>query len=1084
MDKWSIPTTQLTGPRRLGGRASRRGFAFQDAYTCLQMTRLLNDREGVIAVRPEAAQDIDLLYEDGREEYVQLKHEPDEHYTLTALRSILQGFAVDLLEAGRPTTLTFVLVVRSNYINAAAARLRDGEPSAQDITDVAKLLAQSIQGSAAPQCLMKLSEAERRNLADQLLKQTAFSFGTGDEVGGRFSFESHACMELARRGVAGSELQSAFNALKAALDRQREFTRADVEELLKRFIGGAAIELFEGRVEALTDDMLSRPADPRRIQQFYAGARLDWDIIAAHGDIERHQQDDLVRQLSKPAETLRLFCIVAEPGAGKSTLAWRLAVELHRQHGAFIIHIRDKEDADAWYRMADFYQKVRRPFYVLADDLFRDPDVVTAVRELSLSLPITVLATSRANEYRPHRLKGEVVRVRLEEPRPKEKERILQRLGKTRGDLTLEQEQRLDTANQFLVLMMEITGGKDLRAIIEDTLERLQTLDEHSYRAYEYLCFAYQHGISLPTSLLERLDAQGRFHNLPNRETAQGLIFYDEGRTGNVRVGHPVIAETAYRFYEAHRAPANVLQEVVTAVDTSSPLERRFVAHLLRELARAKSPALCSALPRIEPTVARCQQSATRIGELTIWRAFHRNLGQHEQADRCVDAALTLTPVTSTDCNLLPNLYRERGRERDALPVLAEWVRQHPDIHGSRPAYLGLVERYGTEKERDTAINETSAWLAQHPEHTSVWTRYLSLVERQGTPEQFQQVMREVSGWLARNPQDEHVRAAYFGFVAFRCSKEVQKAAINEARQWLEMHPEAKEVWKTLISGLLRLDKIDEALAVTEKALAHHPEFKELLAHYLRITQHDIIDPPKIKQLYEQLVARHPDDVRIRTHYSNWLRDHDYSGEAEAYYKVLIKLPEGKAPKTIKRMAHYGYGLLLLKLERYDEAVEEFHEVLKTHKGHQMAHDGLAQALRALGSLAEQGGRKPDAVQHFMEAESEFRHAIHWAGVQDQPQAIFYTHLGWFYIDRKRYTEALEAFQSAMDEDPDRFENYWGIGRAMIGLRQFQVAEHTLRTALEKAPEDLQPPASEEIPELLRQCQAARSHGDRPGEGA
>lgn len=142
MDNWSIPASQLSGPRRLGGRVSKRGFAFQDAYVCMQLTRLLDSMQGVIAVRPEGAQDVDLIYADGLEEYVQLKHKPDEHYTLVALRSILQGFAVDLLEADRPTTLTFILVASSNHIDASVTRLRDGEPSETDITMVANLLAQ------------------------------------------------------------------------------------------------------------------------------------------------------------------------------------------------------------------------------------------------------------------------------------------------------------------------------------------------------------------------------------------------------------------------------------------------------------------------------------------------------------------------------------------------------------------------------------------------------------------------------------------------------------------------------------------------------------------------------------------------------------------------------------------------------------------------------------------------------------------------------------------------------------------------------------------------------------------------------
>ncbi len=474
MHRWSIPTDRLTGPRRLGGRISRRGFAFQDAYACWQLTRLLDSSQGVLAVRPEGAQDVDVLYHDGREQYIQLKHEPDEPYTLATLRSILQGFAVDLLEARRPTSLALVLVARSGHINAGVSRLRDGCPSGADIGEVAGFLS---QGSASPSLalLASLSDRERYDLAEQCLQQTQFLFGMGDEVDGRFSFESHACTALALRGIAGSGLANAYNALKSALERRREFTASDLEEVLKRYLAQPLLELFGGRVEALAYDLLSQPANPNRIQQFYAGAPLDWDILAAQGDIPRDQQEGLLKQLREPSNSLRFVCIVAEPGAGKSTLAWRTAATLHQEDGALVLRVKDKEDPDVWYLIGEFCRKIKRPFYALADDLFRDADVVSALRELNVFLPITVLATSRANEYRPSRLKAEVIRVPLSEPSRDEKERILRRVGKPRGTLTPEQEKRLDGANQFRVLMMELTAGKKLVEIVTDALLRVPT---------------------------------------------------------------------------------------------------------------------------------------------------------------------------------------------------------------------------------------------------------------------------------------------------------------------------------------------------------------------------------------------------------------------------------------------------------------------------------------------------------------------------------------------------------------------------------------------------------------------------------
>jgi len=157
-------------------------------------------------------------------------------------------------------------------------------------------------------------------------------------------------------------------------------------------------------------------------------------------------------------------------------------------------------------------------------------------------------------------------------------------------------------------------------------------------------------------------------------------------------------------------------------------------------------------------------------------------------------------------------------------------------------------------------------------------------------------------------------------------------------------------------------------------------------------------------------------------------------------------------PRSFK--ARYGYGKLLLKLERFDEAAAQFREVLRIHRGHQMAHAGLAWALLKLGD--------------FERAEREYRNAIYWAGRIGEPQAKFYTYLGWFYVDRIRWRDALYAFESARDEDPEYFGNYWGIGRTLYEMGDYAAAADALRLALEKDP-NLQPPASEEVPQLLHQ---------------
>jgi tetratricopeptide (TPR) repeat protein len=509
--------------------------------------------------------------------------------------------------------------------------------------------------------------------------------------------------------------------------------------------------------------------------------------------------------------------------------------------------------------------------------------------------------------------------------------------------------------------------------------------------------------------LLERLDAQGRFHRLPDRETAQGLIFYDEERGEHVRVGHPVIAEVASIFYEEVRAPAAVLREIVVAVDASNHLERRFIAWLFRANARAKSSALHAVLSQLKETIAQYQQSASTISELCIWRAFYRDLGEQYSANCCVEAALKLTPSDPIDCELLLNLYRERGQECDALPMLAEWVRRHPEFAQGRPAYLYLVRRYGTEEEQDSAISETRDWLEKHPDDTSVRTAYLGLAERQGTPEQVKRVVQETRDWLEKHPGDHEVRKCYLGLAERQGTPEQVERVVQETRDWLEKHGTAKgakAVWEALIALLVRSDnRTEEAAEVALKAISHHPNDRNLIANYLRFFDSSE-DEQVVRKFYERLMAAYPRDNNIPAYFAAWLRDHNHQDKAHVIYNSLIH----KAPHNFG--ARYGYGRLLLNLEEYEKAAEQFREALRIHKGHQMAHDGLAQALCGIGKLADQKGRVEEANQHFMEAEREFHQALYWADAQEKSQAIFYTHLGWFYIDRGSYPEALEAFNA------------------------------------------------------------------------
>ena len=784
-----------------------------------------------------------------------------------------------------------------------------------------------------------------------------------------------------------------------------------------------------GSVELLSKRHFAHRATTERLRHFYAGGNLAWDIIATNGDVERDQLGELLKELRTRRQELRLICVVAAARAGKSTLAWRAAAELFQKDGAIVLWIKRRDDPEVWYQLGEFYQRIRRPIYVLADDLFRNPEVVEALRQLSPSLQVTILATSRLSEPVPSGLPSPMIQCPLAPPSQAEKERALRKLNKQWVDLTPEQRRRLDDAADFAVAMIELTEGRDHRQAVTEWVSSLRTQDEVVYRAYEYICFVTQYDLSVPESIIGRLDDQGRFFRLPLRPRAKGFISYDEALPGMLRGRHPVTESIAFSCYG--RDPVTVLTEILRHVNVAIPLERRFAGHLCRVLLENEPGIPSQMRAELLQFIREFRKLADTVGELIIWRRVFHAFEERHDAEACVDVALTIPPKSSWECNVLVRLYRERGREPEALPILHDWLVAHPEDSFVRTRYLGLVEQHAP-NELPQVMKETRDWVVAHPEDSSVRTRYLGLVE-QHAPNELPQVMKETRDWLVAHP-DQGVRVKLIGILCRTGQNEVALAVLKEA----------------LPSDLADAKALDLGI----------------LEQYLRLLR-DTLEPETVIRLGRRLSEASP---LHKANFANWLRDNGYIDEAEKLYEELCSLPPAQTTKFIQRRVNYGYGSLLLLTGRPKEAEARFKGVLATHKGHVAARAGLAQALQAQGEQAKRCSDLPEAEKRFEEAEKELKHAMWWAKLAGGEIDPIYYQLGWLYINWERYQKALEAFCGAIQEArEEHFSNYWGVGKALMGLGRFEQALAYLCKALER-PGGLRPPADEEIPKDIETC--------------
>jgi Flp pilus assembly protein TadD len=146
--------------------------------------------------------------------------------------------------------------------------------------------------------------------------------------------------------------------------------------------------------------------------------------------------------------------------------------------------------------------------------------------------------------------------------------------------------------------------------------------------------------------------------------------------------------------------------------------------------------------------------------------------------------------------------------------------------------------------------------------------------------------------------------------------------------------------------------------------------------------------------------------------------------EAAQDYRRALKIKPDLAE------AHYGLGLALARLDRYQEAVSSFKEALHYKPG-------WTRALKDLGVTYLK-------LKHWPEAEKAFKIAL-----KHQPQdAEAYYDLGVAAGKQGKHKEAREAFEKALRLKPDYIQALNNLGMADIKLNRWAEAKSSFEKAL------------------------------------
>ncbi len=149
--------------------------------------------------------------------------------------------------------------------------------------------------------------------------------------------------------------------------------------------------------------------------------------------------------------------------------------------------------------------------------------------------------------------------------------------------------------------------------------------------------------------------------------------------------------------------------------------------------------------------------------------------------------------------------------------------------------------------------------------------------------------------------------------------------------------------------------------------------------------------------------------------------------------------------------AHYNLGIAYLEAGQYNRAVPEFEAAIKLDPNFIGAHCALCRAYLEQGELEKAGA----AITAALELDANHQPALLLSGTITEA----YQDRGKAYLDDKRYTEAVAAFQRAITLDADLDDSseasdsgntyvYVHLGAAYIGMKAYQEAIEALQYAI------------------------------------
>ncbi|MHC4665082.1 MAG: tetratricopeptide repeat protein [Planctomycetota bacterium] len=182
------------------------------------------------------------------------------------------------------------------------------------------------------------------------------------------------------------------------------------------------------------------------------------------------------------------------------------------------------------------------------------------------------------------------------------------------------------------------------------------------------------------------------------------------------------------------------------------------------------------------------------------------------------------------------------------------------------------------------------------------------------------------------------------------------------------------------------------------------------------------------ERLYQYMLAQAPDAPSLHLNLGNVVLKKERFDEAISHYNKAI----AAHPRYMH--AHLNLGIALAAAKRYGEAIREYRIVLKLRKNHKEALSRLAYALAQTGQLDEAIAYYNKALQHR----------------RNDPEVL--NNLALTLVKKGEIDAAIELYNNCLEINPDSIEVLNNLGNALTKQKKFDQAVSRYKRALDLKP--------------------------------